>query len=431
MPDYRKKRHSKIFSVPKPRRQKSSGPAENSENIKMSPAEKYRDNTLNQNMKVVKGKKFEQRRKLKMFSIIAAAILVVLGVTEMALPMGVIEGITHTVSLFGAGSYPINLDSSQTINVVSRGSHCYVLTDTYLYAFSSSGKTLFSYPHGFENPVLKTSATRALLFDQNGTKACIFTVNGLKSELDTEKGILTGSISDSGTYALACRSDKYASAVSVYKRSGKRVYEWYSAQNTVNNVAISPDGKKIAVSAFGTQNGQYKSVLSVLNFKSATAEYTQNYDSSLIYSLDNYHRSSFAVISENSIEFIKWSGYKKQQYQNEYSISMFRPSKSGYVAVFNRKNDKTDNQLAVFSKSGELKYEFSYKGIISDIAMSGGHIYCMSETDIYLLGNDGTILRQASCGFGAVRIYVCSSNAVAAVADNKIEKINLEQEDEK
>ena len=426
MPDYKKKKHNKIFSAPKPRK-KSGTKQPQSEDIKMS-AQKKRDALLKQSMKVVKGKKFEQKRRLKILAVTVAVILLVVGVFELILPMGVFESAVHAVSVLGSGSYPIDLESTQTINTVNKGSHYYVLTNTFVSAYNSSGKELFSYAHGFENPIIKTSKTRAIVFEQNGTKAFIFTVKGLKSTVNTKKNIITANISDSGSYAIATYSDKYASAVTVYNKRDKTAYEWYSAENVVNNVAVSPNGKKIAVSSFLSSGGQYKSVLSVLNFKSATPEYSENITGSLIYNLDNTHRSYFAVVSENSIEFIKWSNQKKKEYNNEYSISLFRAEKDGFVAVFNRKSDKTDNHVAVFSPSGKLKQEIKYKGIISDINFSRGHIYCMGESELHLLSKEGEVLRSASYGFGAVRISVTATNTVAIITDNKIEKVKLEQE---
>jgi len=430
MPNYKKKKHNRIFSTEKPHKPKKRARI-NEEEIKVTPAEKYRKTTVKQNMKVVKGKKLEQKRKLKVFTVFVAAVLLVFMFFQLIIPAGVVESITHTASLLGAGSYPIELESTQTVNTVNHGSHYYVLANSHVYCFSSSGKMLFSYAHGFENPIIKTSDTRALLFEQNSNKAYIFTVNGLKSTLQTEKNIITANISASGTYALVLQSDKYASAVSVFNKRGKKVYEWFSAENTVNNVAVSPNGKKIAVSAFNATSGKYKSVVNVLNFKSATPVYSETFENSVVYNLDSKHKSYFAIVNENSIGFVKWSNFKKKQYSNEYSVSMFRPEDSGYIAVFNRKNDNTDNRIAVFSKSGELKFEFDFEGVISDITLSGDHIYCMGETDLYLLSNEGKILRQASCGFGAVRISATSTNTMAVITDNRIEKVKLEQGDKK
>ncbi len=427
MPNYKKKKHNRIFSANKPSKPKTE-PRRREENVKVTPAERYRKTTIKENMKVVKGKKLEQKRKLKILAIFVAAVLALFLLLQMIFPMGVFEKISHTISVLGVGAYPVELESTQTLNTVNHGSHYYVLANSHLYCLTSSGKVLYSFAHGFEMPIVKTSDTRALLFEQNSNKAYIFTAKGLKSTVETEKKIITANISDSGAYALVLQSDKYACSVSVFNKRDKKLYEWFSAKDTVNNVAISANGKKIAVSAFNAQSGKYKTVVSVLNFKSATPEYTKTFDNAIVYNLDNSHSSYFAVITENSIKFIKWSNFKEKNYNNEYSISMFRPEKKGYVAVFNRKNDKTDNCIAVFSKSGELEYQFSFKGIISDITLSGSHIYCMSETEIYLLSDEGKVLRHASCGFGAARISVVSTNSVAVITDNKIEKIELEQE---
>ena len=430
MPNYKKKKHNRLFSSDKPNKPKTTS-RKKEEDIKVTPAERYRKTTVKQNMKVVKGKRLEQKRRLKTFAVFALVAVLVFGILQLVLPMGVFEKITHSVSVLGTGSYPVELESTQTLNTVNKGSHYYILANSHLYCFSSSGKMMFSYAHGFEKPILKTSQTRALLFEQNSNRAYIFTTTGPKSTVETEKNIITANISDSGVYALGMQSDKYASSVSVFSKRGKKIYEWFSAENTVNNVAVSGNGKKIAVSTFNAASGKYKSVVSVLNFKSATAEYSQTFENSLVYNLDNSHRSYFAVVCENSVKFIKWSNFKEKNYNNDYSISMFRAEKNGYVAVFSRKSDKTDNHIVVFSKYGKVKYEFDYKGIIGDITLSGSHIYCMGENEIYLLGSDGKTLRKASCSFGSVRISVASTNAVAVITDNKIEKVKLEQENEK
>jgi len=349
-------------------------------------------------------------------------------VLQLILPAGIIETVSNSLSLLGSGSYPIELESTETINAVSYGSYYYVLTNSYINAYNSSGKELFSHAHGFEKPIIKTSSSRAIVFNQGGNSALIFNQSGLKETITTEKEIITAAISDSGAYAFSTLSDKYTSAVTVYSKRNKVLYEWFSAENTINNVAIAPNGKKIAVSGFNSSIGKYKSIVSVLNYKSATPEYTENFEGSLIYNIDTSAQRGFTIVSANKILFVKWSNLKKQEYANDYNLSHYKAGKNGSVAVFNRESDKTDNKIEVYTKSGERKAEFSYKGIISDIQVFGNHIYCMSETDIYLLSDSGEVLRTASCGFGAVRMVVTGTNNVAVITDNEIEKIKLEQE---
>lgn len=427
MPDYRKKKHG-LFSAPRQSKRKAPAKAVTKDNdIKMSPAKRGAPKGQAPEMKVVKGKKLAQKRRFRVMAVTIAVCLLIITVFELAIPAGIIETVSNGISLMGSGSYPIELEGTETLNTVAKGNYYYVLTNTYITACTGSGKELFSYPHGFERPVLKTSSARALVFDQNGTQALIFNHKGLKETVTTEKNILTAAISDSGCYTVATRSDKYMAAVTVYSKRGERIYEWFSAEDTVNAVTLSPNGKRLAVAGFKSGVGQYKSTLYVLNYKSADPEFTKSFDNAFIYTLDTSHRSGFSAITANGISFIKWGKYKTSEYKNDYTVSLFKASRGGLAAVFNRESDKTDNHVAIFSKSGELKNEFTFKGIISDIEVFGGHIYCMSDTKVYLLGSNGEILRQADCGFGAVRLAVTATNTATVITDNKIEKIKLEQ----
>ena len=110
---------------------------------------------------------------------------------------------------------------------------------------------------------------------------------------------------------------------------------------------------------------------------------------------------------------------------------MFRSGSGGMAVVYNRESDKTDNRIAVFSKSGKLKYEFKFKGIITDFALKDGHIYTLSDSKVNILANDGSIMRSADYGFGAVRICPFSQSTAAVITDNAISRIKLEQGDNK
>ncbi len=426
MPDYKKRKHSKLSSSPN--RIRKSRIAKNTplEDIKMSPSGRGKRSNASSNMKVVKGRKLENKRKFKIGAAITAVVICAILILQVIFPAGIVETVSTATALLGTGSYPIELESNETISVMSSGSYYYILSNTHIDAVSNSGKRLFSYNHGYEKPILKVSGWGALVFEQGGTEALLFNAKKLKATVNTEKPILTGAVSDSGRYALATLSDKYASSVSVYSKSGEVIYEWYSAKDTVNNVLLSSNGKKLAVSTFDSSGGQYSSAVNILDFESATPLHTEKFENTLVYTLDGTFRSRLAVVTDNSIKLIKWQGFKSSEYKSDYSTAFFRTGKNGYITVFNRESDKTDSKITVFSKLGKLKAEFNYKGIVSDIAVSGNHIYCMSDTEIFLLDTEGKVLRKGVCGFGAVRFIPVSTNSVIVFTDNKIENIKLD-----
>ena len=250
-------------------------------------------------------------------------------------------------------------------------------------------------------------------------------LSGLKSDLNHEKEIINAAIGEDGSYAFVTSADNYAAAVSVYKKNNKLAFEWFSSEDMVNNIAISPNGKKIAVSTMSSAVGNYNSKISILNFKSADAEYTKEFQNNIIYELYAKTSRGFLVISENSCNFISWRGKMIREYKNEYTADMFRSSPSNSVMVFNRESDKTDNRIEIYSKNGKLKEKLEFKAIITDIQVKGGNIYCLSDTNVYILNDDGTVLRTATCGFGAQKIAVIGQNTVAVITDNLISEIKL------
>lgn len=431
MAEYKRKRRRGLKPAPKVNKKRIRREKE-FEDIKMTPSSKSsghskeKNETSQKKMRVLRGKKIKLQRRMKATAFTVGIIAVILAVCQFIMPAGVFETLSNNLALIGSGGYPISLESSETVNLISHSSYYYLLTNNSVEAYSSSGKRIFSYEHGFENPVLKTSSTRALVFEQNGTRGLLFTLKGLKQTLETEQSIKNAAIGDDGSYALVLSSKSYAAQVSVYKKNGDLVYEWFSSKDLVNNVALAPSGKKMAVSTITSNVGTYNSKLSVLNFESSSPEYEKSYEDTVVYAIDSSFASGFSVITANEYNFIKWSNFKISEYKNEYNTQALRVGNNGIAVLYNRENDKTDNRIAIFTKNGKLKREIKFKGLINDFALKNHHIYCVSDTKAYILDNDGEYMRSGECGFGVVRICPLGQNAMAIVTDNQIDKIKLE-----
>lgn len=423
MAEYKRKRRSAFKSAPKMSKKRVKRKDE-VENIEMSST--HNKPPVKKDMRVVRGKKFKIQRNNRVLLAALSVIIIVVVICQFIMPAGIVETVSNSLALIGSGGYPLSLEGSDTVNLVSGGSYYYLLSNNSIEGYSSGGKKLFSYTHGFENPVLKTSDTRALVFAQNGNKALIFNLNGLKSSVETKRKIKNAAIGDNGTYAFVTESESYAAQVDVYKKNGELVYEWFSSKDLVNNVAVAPTGKKIAVSTISSNVGTYNSKLSVLSLNSSTPEFEKTYEGTAVFTIDTSFRNGFSVLTANEYNFIRWSNFKTTQYKNEYNTSMFRVGNNGLAVLYNRENDKTDNRFAIFTKNGKLKREIQFKGSITDFAIKNQHIYCTSDTKAYILDNDGSFLRQGECGFGVKRICPLGQSAMAIVTDNTIERIKLE-----
>ncbi len=421
MPDYKKKKHSRFsFSQPRPKKNKRQAASEKeNEQVKIDSYQKSK------NLKVVEGKRRERKRKVKIFGGFAAVVLVFLIVLEMALPAGIVETIKIRSALMGSGSYPIELKSTETINTISKGSYYYLLTNTHISVYSSSGKEVLSFEHGFENPVLKTSASRSLVYDQGGNNFYVFDINNVVHTLSTQSEILTAAVSNTGNFAVATTNEKYTSAVTVYDDEANSIYEWYSAKDIINAIGLSSNGKKLAVATLNVADSKFKSVLSVLGYDSATPEYTENFDNTLIRTIDTSFSSYFTVATDRKIKSYKWRNFKSNSYENDYNLMFFDSTDNGYITVFSRENNRSDNRVVVLDKFGKVKYQFGYKGTISDISADGKNVYCMSETELLRLDETGKTVMKSACGFGGKNIFIISSDTIAVITDGEIQKVKF------
>ena len=398
MPDYKKKKHNSFLKAtlkPLAKKRKKNNLQNNEEDY-------YEKSS---NLKVVEGKRKERMRKVRFASVLLIIAVITVIIFELCLPAGIIKSVDMSVKLMGNGKYPIELIGTETKSVVQKDKYYHILSNTHIDVVSLSAKQLLHFEHGFENPVLKTSAAYSLVYDQGGNEVLVFDISEKVYSLVTKNPILTACVSDRGNFAVSTTSEKYASQVTVYKIDGTEIYEWYSAEDIVNNIALSSNGKKLAVAVLNSHNGtDISSKISVLNYSSATPLYTESFKNSIVYRIDSSFSSYFTVVTSNMVKSYKWSNFKANAY------------------------NKTDNRVVLLNKKGEKTLEFTYKDTISDITAHGKHIYCMSETVISVLDENAKVLNTVDCGFGGREICVLNSDFVAVISDNKIEKIKLSKE---
>ena len=379
-------------------------------------------------IKVVKGSKFKRKEQLKLFSLVIIVVFLVLFLLSAVTPGSLYENAVKFVATMGHGSYPVDISGGTVLKSVSNDSHYYVLTDTNITAYSNNGKILFNELHGFSNPIISTTSTRALVYDQGGKSVNIYNLKGSIYTLQTEKEIITASISQNGDFAIATHSDSYASVATVYNSNFKVVYTWNSAKDIVNNVLVNPKGDMLAVSTINAVSGQYSSKISILDFESADPLHTLDLGNSLPLTIENTAKG-ISIICDNKYKFLNWSKFTTSEILVSGEINSFRNSKNGLLLMVNRANDRSDNTIVLVSKKGEKISEFKINNLITDIQYNKGRVYTVSDTEINIYDKDGNVLKTGTCDYGTQKINIIAPNFVSAISDSEIVKINIDEGD--
>lgn len=420
MPDYKRKKFKNTS-----KRKKSRSNYDNT--ITMTNKKQNNvDIVPEDDIKVLRGKKYKRKQQTKILVCVVAFVCLFCIILSAILPGGLYENVINYSSVIGHGSYPTSISGGAVLNTVSNGTYYYVLTDTNITAYANSGKIVFDELHGFSNPIISVSSTRALVYDQGGKSIYIYNLSGKIYTLQTEKEIITASISQNGDFAVATNSDSYASVATVYNNNYKEIFTWNSAKEIITNVLVNPSGNRLAVSTLDVVSGQYSSKVSVLGFDSADPLHTLDLDSSLALAINNTGKG-ISVVCNDKYKFLHWSKFTTSEFSVSGEINSFRNSKNGILLTVNRANDRSDNTVILISKKGEKLSEFKINTSITDIQYNNGRVYSVCDTAVNIYDKNGNILKKGVCDYGTQKFAVIGSNSIATVSDTEITEINIQE----
>ncbi len=375
-------------------------------------------------MKLVMGKK-EATQRRNVFVLCICCILLTAVVLFSALtPTGPFEYLQNKFMSMGMGSFPASISGSELLDCYTADSLIYTLSDTHAEVFNKSGKTLFSRQHEFNSPALCVSAQRALIYDIGGRNLYVFNNNDVISEYTSEYDIYAATIGRNGTIAIASKSKGYASQVQVLNKRGKERFVWFSSTEVVNNVAVSNNGNRLAVSTIDTAGGALKSKVYVFKYSSAEPIYEFTYENSVVYSIECVSQSRFCVTTDKNIDFIKWRNGEHISNQNDIGVGIYKKlNNKKSIAVLGSKSDST---VVVYSSAGQVLYKFPFGGSITDISVCDDTVFVLSDSYVYTLDTAGNQTSDMINASGYNRIISLSADSIITLGNFGLNKFSVE-----
>ena len=391
---------------------------------KETPKKKKKPTSVKQSkINVIRGNKpLKRKRNAKIVAVIFL-IVAFFALISILLPTGIIDAVSNSFALIGKGDgYDVKLGGNTLSNVVDMGNSYITVTTTDIRGYNHTGKSIFTYLHGYDIPIVKASASRFMLYGQGENQYGIYNLSNKLFEGEAANEILAGYISRSGTFAIATLSDSYTSEVSVYNKNNEIIYTWYCADYIINDVLLDNDGDTLVLSAFNAVNGKFVSKIYVIKFNSATPIRIFDYND-LILSLSSKNSAYFSAIFEKNVEYFNWRNFALQSYSFENNVSYFDSTANHNVIVTARNANKGDNTITVFNGRGKQKHQFSFDTEILDISVRGRYIYILSNNEVSIYNYQGGRIKSSPTNFGANYIVSIGNLKAAVFSDNFIKRV--------
>lgn len=414
MADYKKKR-KKLIKANK----RSARNAEGYEAIRFG----------NEQEKPVKRKSVGRKRNATPF-LAVAVLCVIIALAYFIIttlhPVGVVEYFKSAHSAIGSGEgYDVDIEGGKPSYTLSTGDKYYIVTASSVNCYNINGKTIFERPHSFTQPVVKYSDTRYLLYGQGENELSVNTFTDNLYNHNFSNPVICAALSDSGGFAVATKAEGYDSSVVVYDKNNNKLFEWFSSDETINSLALSPNGKTLAVSTLKVDNGKFSAAVHILKFDSANAVMKRTYEDDAVYQLTAVSNNTFCAVFSDNIEFLNFSKDTAVSNKSDYTVSIFKFLGGRVVALRTVAANQDQSILEVYKTNGDLVSSFNVNNYITDFSYKSGKLYLLGLSEIYKYDIKGELLATAEASYDALFIEAVSENSVACIRNSTIDKYTL------
>lgn len=283
-------------------------------------------------------------------------------------------------------AYPYQLDSSNNVYIHSVNDKLSVLTNSSLNVLNpTNAKALYSFDHGYANPMVCYAQNYICLFDQGGTRLRLDTNNDNLYESTMQKPILTADVAPNGNVIYAIQSDNAKSELVVNTRSLKNLLDIDINDGYVVSVAIDQSGKKCAYATVNSENAVLKTTVHTLNIDSNNNEDIATFVFEGTNILDmKYKSSNLYVIGDNAVSVISSQKSQKQVFKSgTISVINYAYTASDELIVdYTEYDGANENIVAYVRSNGKVKTSIKLDKRIKDVSASSKEIMVLYSDKI-------------------------------------------------
>ncbi|MBP3854018.1 MAG: hypothetical protein IK990_00200 [Ruminiclostridium sp.] len=193
-------------------------------------------------------------RLIILLAVLAALVFVWFNADTIFEPLRGIASRVETKTTTDVG-FPIELPGSSEYSIMKFGDAFSLLTDTYLYAYSTDGAQLYALKHNYANPMQAVSDKRVLLYDKAAYTFAAYSRSSLIYQKQLDDKIVYASVGEDGLAAIVTESERYSDVLYIYDDGGNWKYTKKFADENVMQVCSIGNGEHIIVSTLSAKHG--------------------------------------------------------------------------------------------------------------------------------------------------------------------------------
>ncbi len=302
-----------------------------------------------------------------------------------------------------------------------------LVSDTCFECFNSKGRRLNRVQHGFQLPILKSSQSRALVYDLGGKN---FEINSRSSNIYkgvADNSIITANVCDNGTYGIVTEYKGFLSQMNIYAKNNREIFKYDFANHYITDIAFSKNGKLVAAVGATSNEGTLSSSLYVFNYKESKPKLKFDYDDNMFISVSYLSNGNIIAVGNKLVSVINvYKGTKSDYNYEGKSLTAFDINESdGIVFSLSISEDGSDSELYFINKKGKLEKNIKTRNNIKSISIKCGKIACLSYGEVYMYNFSLDLLGQFNVGMDARKIILDYGKSIYILGLNEVRKYRI------
>lgn len=258
--------------------------------------------------------------------------------------------------LFSHGSgFPYTVEGTDDISLELIGDSPAVISNGTLTVLSSTARKMCDTPLDFSDAKIVTRGGRALIYSNNSSTAVLSGKTEKVGTLTADSAVTAAALSKNGKTAVSFAADEAQSVLAVYNQRSKEVFRWNCSKEYISALALSPSGRRVAVSAVGAENAQIYSRFIIFDIKKTAPAADVRLDASMILKLISGSRGKVIAVCDNKAVVFNKNGeiLLELKYGDDSLISAVSDSKGNTLICYKEGGGSKINAARI-SASGKL-----------------------------------------------------------------------------
>lgn len=294
--------------------------------------------------------------------------------------------------------YPYTLDGNAVIDMAEVSPHLVVLGESSIRFFTEDAACVVERSHPFADPTLHTAGPYALLTEVGGSRIQLETRREtvLRTEIKNRK-IYAGDLAADGTMAfvLNSSSQSYLSEIRVLNAKGESLFEYQSSKYLLNDIALSPDRKKVAVTGTTAEDGLLKSVVLVIDLQDKqVSEYAGS--QVLLHTVSYLSDNVILAVGDREVWTLTGKDGSLSKISCDGLVPIGYTATSSMACVVLKRDGATDAGTAwLFDSTSALVKQVEYTGILRSVSGRDEEVTLLTDTVLYELTLTGVRRQNA------------------------------------